>query len=84
MYSNCLRKREEASLLFGSRMLFLGNGSCQRYAKSHEVDKGLLHCVGYSTNKQQLQTGYYSLIEQTGKEITVIATFLPRLVVNDL
>ena len=52
-----------------------------------EVDKGLLHCVGYSTTKQQLEDlAITSLIGQTGKkaEITVIATFLPRSVVNGL
>ena len=54
---------------------------------SGELDKGLLHCVGYSTTKQQLEDlAITSLIGQTGKkaEITVIATFLPRSVVNGL
>ncbi|NLM21366.1 MAG: ATPase [Peptococcaceae bacterium] len=52
-----------------------------------ELDRGLLHCVGYSTIKQQLEDlAITSLIGQTGKkaEITVIATFLPRSVVDGL
>jgi cell division protein FtsA len=49
--------------------------------------KSLLHCVGYSTIKQQLEDlPITSLVGQTGKkgEITVIATFLPRTVVDGL
>ncbi|NLO96881.1 MAG: ATPase, partial [Peptococcaceae bacterium] len=50
-------------------------------------EKSYLHCVGYSTIQQQLEDlTITSLIGQTGKkaEITVIATFLPRTVVNGL
>jgi len=51
------------------------------------VEKGYLHCVGYSTVKYQLEDmPIASLVGQKGKkaEVTVVATFLPRTVVDGL
>ncbi|NLI93658.1 MAG: ATPase [Peptococcaceae bacterium] len=54
---------------------------------SEEMDSSLFYCVGYSTVKYVLEDQpISSLIGQRGKkaEITVIATFLPRTVVDGL
>ncbi|MGI5902024.1 MAG: cell division protein FtsA [Desulfitobacteriia bacterium] len=54
---------------------------------SPEAERGLLHCVGYSVVKQQLEDlPITSLVGQRGKkaQLTVIATFLPRTVIDGL
>lgn len=54
---------------------------------SAEMDSSLLYCVGYSTVKQLLEEQpLTSLVGQRGKkvELTVVATFLPRSVVDGL
>lgn len=54
---------------------------------SNEIDHGFFHCVGYNTVKTFLEDHPIgSLIGQKGKkaELTVIATFLPRTVVDGL
>ncbi len=54
---------------------------------SYGEDKGRFHCVGYSTVIQQLEDmPITSLIGQKGRKagLTVIATFLPRTVVDGL
>lgn len=54
---------------------------------SSEVDNNYFYCVGYSTLKQLLEDQQItSLVGQRGKkaELTVIATFLPRTVVDGL
>jgi cell division protein FtsA len=51
------------------------------------VDRSYFYCVGYSTVKQLLEDqSITSLVGQRGKkaELTVIATFLPRSVVDSL
>lgn len=54
---------------------------------SAEMNNDYFYCVGYSTMKQLLEDlPITSLVGQRGKkaELTVIATFLPRTVVNGL
>jgi cell division protein FtsA len=56
-------------------------------ATSAEMDSSYPYCVGYSTVKQELEgQSLTSLVGQRGKkaEITVVATFLPRTVVDGL
>jgi len=54
---------------------------------SSEMDSSFFYCVGYSTTQYRLEDHpMTSLVGQRGKkaEITVIATFLPRTVVDGL
>lgn len=54
---------------------------------STEVEPDFFYCVGYSTIRQMLENqAITSLVGQRGKkaELTVIATFLPRTVVDGL
>jgi len=60
---------------------------CAMNKISSGADTGLFHCVGYSTVKQKLEDlPISSLVGQRGRkaELTVIATFLPRTVVDGL